>query len=107
MRLVEGWATASFLLVVPLLLTGCGGTDPAAPGGRQGEAAALSPSAVPASTPSGPGARLVSYRCTSGREGTIVVDVPDLDRLADQLDRIQPCEYDQGVARATVAASRP
>jgi hypothetical protein len=47
----------------------------------------------------------VSYRCTSGREGTIVVDVPDLGQLADQIDRIQPCEYDHGVARFSVVAS--
>jgi hypothetical protein len=31
-----------------------------------------------------------------------VVDVADLDRLADRLNRIQPCEYDQGLSRATL-----
>ena len=105
MRLVERWSSASFLLVVPLLLTGCGATEPAAPGGRQGEAAAQTPSAVPAVPPTNPGARVVAYRCASGREGTIVVDVPDLARLAEQINRIQPCEYDDGVASATVVAS--
>ena len=47
-------------------------------------------------------ARHVSYRCYSGREGTIAVDVPDLGDLADRLNGIQPCEYDQGVSRANL-----
>jgi len=47
-------------------------------------------------------ARNISYRCNSGRAGTIAVDVPDLGSLAHRLNRIQPCEYDKGVSRATV-----
>jgi hypothetical protein len=47
-------------------------------------------------------ARNISYRCNSGRAGTIAVDVPDLGNLANRLNRIQPCEYDKGVSRATV-----
>jgi hypothetical protein len=105
MTLVERWSAASLLLVVPMLLAGCGDTGPATPGGQQSEASAPTQTAVPATDPTGSGARLVSYRCTSGREGTIVVDVPDLGQLADQIDRIQPCEYDDGVARFSVVAS--
>ena len=47
-------------------------------------------------------ARNVTYRCNGGREGTVEVEVLDLGDLADQLNRIQPCEYDQGVSRATL-----
>ena len=55
--------------------------------------------------PDGASAREVTYRCTSGRSATIVVDVPDLDDLADTLNRIQPCEYDRGFDRGTVPPS--
>ena len=47
-------------------------------------------------------ARSISYRCNSGRAGTIAVDVPDLGELAHRLNQVQPCEYDKGVSRATV-----
>ncbi len=52
--------------------------------------------------PTGTSARDVSYRCNSGREGTITVDVPDLRRLADRLNRIQLCEYDHRLSRVTL-----
>jgi hypothetical protein len=44
----------------------------------------------------------VAYRCSSGRDGTLTVDVPDLSDLAAQLNRIQPCEYDRGLSDATL-----
>jgi len=46
--------------------------------------------------------RNISYRCNSGRAGTIAVDIPDLGNLAHRLNRIRPCEYDKGVSHATV-----
>jgi hypothetical protein len=101
MRLAEWLSTASSVVLVPLLLTGCGDTGPAAPSRQQSEGAGQTQSAVPAMPPTGAGARLVSYRCTNGREGTIVVDVPDLSQLADRINRIQPCEYDGGLSRVT------
>jgi hypothetical protein len=55
--------------------------------------------------PDGASAREVTYRCASGRSATIVVDVPDLEDLADTLNRIQPCEYDRGFDRGTVPLS--
>ncbi len=103
MKLTEWLALASPILVLTLLLTGCGDTGAAAaPIGGQTHNPTAAHSALPAIRPNGTTARDVSYRCNSGREGTIVVDVPALSHLADKLNRIQPCEYDRGVSRATV-----
>lgn len=102
MRLAAPLATAITVLVLPVLITGCGEAGGAAPIGQQTQEDIQTKSAAPAERPTGTTARDVTYRCSSGREGTIVVDVPDLDRLADRLNRIQPCEYDQGLSRATL-----
>ena len=89
-------------LVVLLLLAGCG--EPGAADAAAGPARATTGARAPetAASPAGSTARLVTYRCRSGRDGTLAVDVPDLRDLAGRLNRIQPCEYDRGVARATV-----
>ncbi len=52
--------------------------------------------------PTGTTARTVAYRCTSGREGTLTVDVPYLPDLAERINRIEPCEYDHGLSGATL-----
>ena len=60
--------------------------------------------------PTGATARTVTYRCVSGRKGTLAVDVPDLSDLSTLLNRIQPCEYDHGLSDATLVVpcrSRP
>ena len=102
MRLAHWLSTASSGLAVALLLTGCG--DLGAPPSRvpAGHAATETRTEAAAIRPTGPTERSVSYRCLSGREDTIAVDVPDVGHLADILDRIQPCEYDQGLSRATL-----
>jgi hypothetical protein len=102
MRVTAWLSTASSILVLPLLLTGCGETGAAAPIERQTQATTETQSPEPAIRPNGTTAHDVSYRCNSSREGTIVVDVPNLSDLADTLNRIQPCEYDRGVSLATV-----
>lgn len=89
-------------LLVCLALTGCGDTGTealAVPAGPDGSAAG---SAAVAVRPSGPTARNISHICRSGRDDTIVVNIFDLADLAKTLNAIQPCEYDQGVMRATV-----
>jgi len=106
MRLAEFLSTAASVLVVPLLLVGCGDTEPAAPTGRQSASPAQTGSAAPAMPPTGTSARTVSYRCSSGREATIVVDVPDLGQLADTINSIQPCEYDGGLMRYRLISRR-
>ena len=84
-------------------MAGCGDPGAGAPTGQQSRGNSGTTSAAPAEFPTGTTARTISYRCTSGREGTLVVDLPDLSRLADVLDRIQPCEYDHGIATASPA----
>jgi hypothetical protein len=101
MKLGASLTSAVTVLVLPVL-TGCGNAGAAAPIARQTQADIEDTSAAPAVPPTGTTARNVSYRCSSGREGTIVVDIPDLGRLADRLNRIRPCEYDQGVSQATL-----
>lgn len=59
-------------------------------------------SAAPALRPSGVSARTVDYRCIGGRLGTITVAVPDLHRLAQVLNPINVCEYDGGLAEASL-----
>ena len=107
MKLAGSLSTAITVIVLPVLMTGCGDAGAAAPIGRQTQADIETKPAAPVVRPTGPTARDVTYRCSSGREGTIAVDVPDLDRLADQLNEIQTCEYDQGLSRATLTGSSP
>ncbi len=99
-------AIASLALCLPLLLAGCGQSDQA---GSTPEPAtdATAQSAAPAIPPEGSTARTISYRCTSGRQATIEVDVPDLRDLAATLNKIQPCEYDRGFDRGTVTVGCP
>jgi hypothetical protein len=104
MKPAASLSTAIAGLVLPVLLAACGGAGAAATGPRT--SATVQPrSAAPAQRPNGTTAREVSYRCNSGREGTITVDVPDLDLMADRLNGTQPCEYDQGLSRATVTVT--
>ena len=105
MRIRASLRTVVIVLVVPVLVTACGDGGAQQPGGRQGQRDVERESAAPAVQPSGATARAVSYRCRSGREGTLVVDVPDLGILAARLDRVQPCEYDQGLSRATLTVT--
>lgn len=91
---------ASLALLLPLLISGCG--QPDGDGSVAGADGSRSRSAAPALAPEGPTSRTVAYRCTSGREETIAVDVPDVRDLARTLNRIQPCEYDRGFDRGTV-----
>ena len=102
MNLAESATVAISVLVLPLMLTGCGDDRAAAPIGQPTQAAPGSQSAAAAMPPTEITARHVSYRCNSGREGAIAIDIPDLGDLADRLNGIQPCEYDQGVSRATL-----
>jgi len=102
MNLAESATVAISVLVFPLMLTGCGDDGAAPPIGRPTQAAPGSQSKAAAMPPTETTARTISYRCNSGRAGTIAVDVPDLGNLAHGLNRIQPCEYDKGVSRATV-----
>ena len=97
--------TALAVLSVALLVTGCGGSEPSASGDPGSDPDGGTRSAAPAMSPDAAPAREVTYRCTSGRSATIVVDVPELEDLADTLNRIQPCEYDRGFDRGTVALS--
>ena len=85
-------------LVLPVLLAACGGAG----ADLQTPASVQPTSTAPAERPGGTTTREVTYRCNSGREGAIAVDVPDLNLMADRLNRIRPCEYDQGLSRATV-----
>lgn len=103
MKLAKSSSVAISILVLPLLLTGCGDAG-APPRSADGLRPAVTPTQSTASAlrPTGTSARDVSYRCNSGREGTITVDVPDLGRLADRLNRMQPCDYDHGLSRATL-----
>jgi hypothetical protein len=94
-------ALASLALGLGLGLAGCGSADGAGSAPEAGGPAATS-AAAPALGPDGPTARTIGYRCTSGRRATLIVDVPDLRDLADKLDRIQPCEDDQGFESGTV-----
>jgi hypothetical protein len=105
MKPAASLSTAIAVLVLPVLLTACGGAGAAV--AERTPAAVQPTSAAPAERPSGTTARDVTYRCTGGRTGTIVVDVLDLGLLADRLNRIQPCEYDQGLSRATVTVTCP
>jgi hypothetical protein len=107
MKQTRSAAAAASALVLALLLTGCGDAGASSPGLRQTPAATGTAPAVAALRPTGTAARDVSYRCTSGRDGTIVVEVPDLGDLTDRLDRMQPCEYDEGMARATLVVTCP
>ena len=52
--------------------------------------------------PVGPTSYPIDYRCRSGREATVTVDVPDLRDLARRLNGIQLCEYDRGFDRGIV-----
>ena len=90
-------------LVVVLIVTGCGGSGGVV--ARPTRSTTGATPEEPATSPEGATARRVSYRCRSGRAGTIVVDVPDLAHLADRVNRIQPCEYDEGLAHAAVTVS--
>jgi hypothetical protein len=110
MKLAASLSAAITILVLPVLTTGCGVAGAPASIGRQSPAHIEAKSSAPAVPPGGTAARDVSYRCHDGREGTMVVNIPDLDRLADQLNRIQPCEYDHGLSRASLTVmcrSRP
>ena len=55
---------------------------------------------APAVSPTGPTARVFTIECRNDVKGTLTVDIPDLDRLADVLNAGGICEYDGGVARA-------
>ena len=46
--------------------------------------------------PSGPSAQTVEYVCADG-DGSILVDIPDLERIGDVLNPIDVCEFDGGV----------
>lgn len=88
------------LPVLVVLLAGCAGRgDPISGQERPADAVAQP---APAEQPTGTTARDISYRCGSGREATITVDVPDLADLARRLNRIQVCEYDDGIAAASL-----
>ena len=102
MKLAASLSTAVAALVLPVLITGCGDAGGTAPIGRQTPAEVQTRFEAPAVPPTEMSGRDVTYRCSSGREGTLVVDVPDLDRVADRLNRIQPCEYDNGLSGATL-----
>ena len=91
---------APFALGLSLVLAGCGSAEGAGSTPAAGGPAATS--AAPALEPEGPTARTIDYRCASGRRATLTVDVPDLRDLADTLDRIQPCEDDQGFESGTL-----
>ena len=85
---------ASLPVCLLLVLAGCGTSD---------GTGAVEPSRLPASAdapalpPDGSSAVTVSYRCVSGREGTLTLDLSDGRDLAETLDRVQPCEYDDGI----------
>jgi hypothetical protein len=83
------------------VLAGCGSTDGAGSSSPE-TGGPTATSAAPAQEPGGPTARTIDYQCASGRQATLTVDVPDLRDLADTLDRIQPCEDDQGFESGTV-----
>jgi hypothetical protein len=102
------WSGAALVPYVCVVLTACAGAGPAAPS-ASGESA-TSPgdptrSASAAAAPDGATAREVTYRCASGRQATLVVDVPDPADLAAVLNRIEPCEYDGGFRSGTVPLS--
>ena len=100
------WSSSALsVLSVALLIAGCEGSEPSASGDAGSDPDGGTRSAAPAMPPGGASAREVTYRCASGRSATIVVDVPDLEDLADTLNRIQPCEYDRGFDRGTVPLS--
>ena len=98
-------AVACFVLCLPLLSAGCGQSDQEASGAQSAEVTAGS--AAPAVAPEGSTSYTVGYRCRSGREAAITVDVSQLRDLAATLNRIQPCEYDRGFDHGTVIIECP
>ena len=98
-------AIASLALCLPLLLAGCGDSDDVGSGAEPTSSGTTE--AAPALAPEGSTSRSVAYRCASGREATLAVDVPDLRGLATTLNRIQPCEYDDGFESGTVTLACP
>jgi hypothetical protein len=105
MNIARSVAAATSALVLAGLLAGCGDADASAPSGPPAAAASPSQADTPALPPTGTTARTVSYRCVSGRAGTLAVDVPDLGDLTDRLNRIRPCEYDHGLERVTLVVT--
>lgn len=105
MNLARSVAAATSAVVLAALLTGCGDVGTSAPStapARTGTVTALPEAAV---RPSGTTARTVAYRCTSGRDGTLTVDLRDLRDLSERINRIEPCEYDHGVSHATLVVT--
>jgi hypothetical protein len=84
---------AALLVVAALSLTACGGGRAPAPPARAPE---------PALRPIGPTARDVAYRCRDGTHGTLLVSVRDARRLADTLNPLDLCEFDQGLAEVAL-----
>ena len=66
--------------------------------GCGGSTAERTSDATPAIAPSGPSAHDIAYTCRAGRQGSILVSLPDPRQLADVLNPIDVCEYDGGLA---------
>jgi hypothetical protein len=101
MRVAEASTSAIMVFVVALLIAGCGEAGVAESPGRSTPAAGETSAVYEAVHPTGSAARTVAYRCRSGREGTLVLEVADLRNLADAVNGTMPCEYDDGVAVAS------
>lgn len=100
MKIPATIATVFTVFVSPLLLTGCGSAGSGAVTGQETPTAPATKAASPAMRPTGLTARDITYQCRTGLTDTITVDIPDLDRLAEQLNAIQPCEYNRGFSIA-------
>src|SRR4051812_31229720 len=80
------------------LATGLALTSVVAFVGCGGSSASRTRDAGPAIRPGGASADAVHYRCRSGRQGTITVNLPDPRSVAQVLNPIDVCEFDSGLA---------
>jgi hypothetical protein len=105
MKLARTVAAATSAFVVAGLLAGCGDVGASAPSSGPARPGTATSPADAAVRPTGATARAVAYRCTSGRDGNLTVDVPDLADLAETVNRLQACEHDHGVSHATLVVT--
>lgn len=85
-----------FAVPVTLLVSSVAGC-----GGSGGVTSGSQPS-VSAQPPSGPNARTVSYSCADNTTGTIAIDVPSSDQLADVVNAVNVCEFNGGLVDISV-----
>lgn len=54
--------------------------------------------------PTGPSAHTIDYTCRSGQQSSIVLTLPDPRLLADVLNPIDVCQYDDGLVEVSLQA---